>query len=32
MLLAWDGKLSLETKQARDVANEIDTKLATSTY
>ena len=30
MLLAWDGKLLLETKQARVVANEIDMKLTTS--
>ena len=30
MLLAWDGKLSLEIKEARGIANEIDTKLTTS--
>ena len=27
MLLAWDGKLSVETKEPRGVANEIDMKL-----
>ena len=30
MLLALDGKLSLETKEARDVANEIDMTLTSS--
>ena len=30
MLLAWDGKISLETKEARGVANEIDMKLTKS--
>ena len=29
MLLAWEGKLSLETKEAYAVANEIDMKLTT---
>ena len=29
VLLAWDGKLSLETKKACGVANEIDMKLTT---
>ena len=30
MLLAWDGQLSLKTKEAHGVDNEIDMKLTTS--